>query len=171
MGKKVFCAAAEKNVMDAMGRSPKHIQKAVDALNAVVMKYAEESKRLDADKTGVRELIGRAKARPGCTCPKPPPPLLPSPPCDVFFSRPPPGPARRVEYQAIADKFSSYKADHVGREPTPRSLIGVREGDSIMHLTPKSAGGCPTGDGNLQSKKALCPTCQAIDDEFNYFQS
>ena len=40
----------------------------------------------------------------------------------------------------------------------------------INHLTPKAAGGCPTGYDNLQMHNDLCRTCQAIDDEFGKWQ-
>lgn len=151
--------------------NPRDMKSALRDLNQAVAKYAKPSRDLSQNKAGLRDLMKRAKKRPGCTCAKPPPPLLPSPPCDVFYSRPPPGPARKAQQDAIEDAWKDYKKAHVGREPTPPALVGVGQGDEVMHLTPKSAGGCPTGDGNLQAKKALCASCQAIDGEFSKFQA
>lgn len=61
----------------------------------------------------------------------------------------------------------------LGRPPT---VAEVRTERKVNHLTPKAAGGCPTGDtsklesGNLQAHGQLCPACRDIDTAFNAFQ-
>lgn len=162
-------AKAQAGVADAAGSSGEG--HAAAKLGEVFAKYAKESKELDANKAAVRHLIHRAKTRHGCTCSKPAPPLLPSPPCDVFYSRPPPGPQRKAQQEVIEEKWRKYRKKHVGKARTPKALVGVKRTEEVMHLTPKSAGGCPTGDGNLQAKKALCASCQAIDGEFSQYQA
>lgn len=58
----------------------------------------------------------------------------------------------------------------------PPSVAEVRKERQVNHLTPKSAGGCPTGDQsksdntNLQAHGQLCPACRDIDAAFNVFQ-
>lgn len=150
---------------------PKGIAKCEKQIAAIAVQYSEESLTVHRNKSDIRNLIHRAKLRPGCTCAEPKPSLLPSPPCDVFFERPPPGPERDERQKAIVEAWDTYRKKHVGKSRTPKALIGVKKGQQVNHLTPKSAGGCPTGDGNLQADAALCAACQAIDDEFNPFQS
>jgi hypothetical protein len=58
-------------------------------------------------------------------------------------------------------------AKSLGRPPTPQEF---REARKTNHLTPKSAGGCPTGKNNLQLHAKLCPACQALDARFGDFQ-
>jgi hypothetical protein len=133
-------------------------------------------------------LIDDAQARVGCTCPQPPPPLLPSPPCDVFFDNA--DETRRDErhdhivdswngerpnYQvnngilSVADTITALqnRLDNPIANPTQQQVQDERQ---VNHLTPKNAGGCPTGDGNLQPNGELCDACRRIDRRFNEFQ-
>jgi hypothetical protein len=138
-------------------------------------------------------LIAKAKARPGCTCTKKTR-VLPEPPCDVFYGRPPPESARREAQQdAIEDAWDAYRTTYqkkvgilsskrvrreltfkLGRSPSSEEVKTERQ---VNHLTPKSAGGCPTGDRtkfdntNLQAHGQLCPACRDIDAAFNEFQT
>jgi hypothetical protein len=128
--------------------------------------FATKSGELD-------DLLARAMARPNCICPKPPPPVLPSPPCDVFYKRHPPGPERTEQKERLDDEFKTYRlaALPLDDKDRPEPMRGVQLGEKVNHLTPKSAGGCPTGKGNLQRSGALCDACKRIDTEFNDFQN
>lgn len=44
-----------------------------------------------------------------------------------------------------------------------RLASGADKMARINHRVPKEAGGCPTGDGNLQPQQTLCEYCQQID--------
>jgi hypothetical protein len=55
-----------------------------------------------------------------------------------------------------------------GRPPTDAEYQKYVQGN---HLTPKDAGGCPTGSKNLQSNSKLCRVCQGFEDEFTRMQS
>jgi hypothetical protein len=140
----------------------------------------------NAEKQAYRQLIKDAMARPGCTCPKGTR-VLPNPPCDVFYARQPDESAARADQKNAIDlawhrfrpRFQNqhglpppgvHKAQlerQLGRRPTTKEMNSARQAN---HLTPKSAGGCPTASGNLQLHATLCPACQAIDTRFNRFQ-
>ncbi|MFE8602412.1 DUF4150 domain-containing protein [Archangium violaceum] len=162
----------------------------------------QERRALARDmKKRYRDLLARAKARTGCTCTKKTR-VLPEPPCDVFYGRPPAkdptdlrpnyqarnGHPRRIAQQdAIERAWNAHRSNYrrmvgirseawtirdlttkLGRAPTPRELNKER---STNHLTPKAAGGCPTGYNNLQPYGQLCPVCRGIDDDFGEFQN
>ncbi|PRP98565.1 DUF4150 domain-containing protein [Enhygromyxa salina] len=139
-----------------------------------------------------RSLIAQAKARPGCTCAQPTR-VLPEPPCDVFYGRSPPGPSRTSRATKIKKSWDEYRRDYqkkakipsarrvirtlsveFHRAPTQAEILRERR---VNHLTPKAAGGCPTGDiskpdnGNLQANYLLCPACRMIDEGFGEFQN
>ena len=98
-----------------------------------------------------RILLG-AKAH-ECTCQGR---VFPEAPCDVFrmnFGRTKESKAR------WEDASPDYRAEHK-----------VPSGTKINHLTPKSAGGCPDAEGNLQPHELLCDVCKAIDDAFTSWQ-
>ena len=116
-----------------------------------------------------RKLIADAQARKGCTCKSKKTKVLPEAPCDVFFDNP--DPAKRAARKTTIDdawrhykKTSTYQARH-GIKP---SMPDTEK--KVNHLTPKAAGGCPTGNKNLQPDRQLCKVCQDIDARFNPFQ-
>lgn len=144
----------------------------------------------------LKQLMADAKARPNpCpTCKSQQTRILPKPPCDVFF---PYSPARTdhakkaweaykktSNYQArkgiqtvtqsrarVTAKLSRAAAAAGQPPPTPRQINEAVTADrQVNHLTPKAAGGCPTGGGNLQPNRQLCASCQALDKRFNIFQ-
>lgn len=106
--------------------------------------------------------IAKAKARPGCTCKSKKTKVLPEPPCDVFFSYMPA--TKSVRTRHINAAWRHYKSTS-----TYATRTGTA-GSQVNHLTPKSAGGCPTGNKNLQPHKQLCGECQKIDKKFEDFQ-
>lgn len=144
----------------------------------------------------LKQLLADAKARPNpCpTCKSKNTRILPKPPCDVFF----PYSAARTDHARKAweayKKTSTYQqrngiqsvpvvraritakltqtAIATGQQlPTNRQInIAVESDRKVNHLTPKAAGGCPTGAGNLQPHRQLCGSCQALDNRFNDFQ-
>lgn len=101
----------------------------------------------------LRILMG-AKAN-ACTCNGK---VFPQAPCDVF--RPNNGQSESIKEPFDAEGF---KADY-------RERVGARKNTQINHVTPTSASGCPTADGNLQAHALLCPVCKAIDDAFTSWQ-
>jgi hypothetical protein len=130
----------------------------------------------------VKDLVKKAKDRPGCTCDKTgkKSTLLPSPPCDVFFAKP-------SHTGALWDDDTKARFQRTHKAPTgaaldtqaqqmfaaktnPRSLAHQRQLQrQTNHLTPKNAGGC-SSDQNLQANWDLCAACQVIDEEFNIYQ-
>lgn len=144
----------------------------------------------------LRQLLQDARARPSpCpTCKSKTTRVLPEPPCDVFF---PYSPARSDHvkkawntyrrsstYQArngikppaaaqamITARLTRARAAAGLPPPTPGEIKTAFEKDrQVNHLTPKAAGGCPTGGKNLQPHRQLCDSCKSIDDRFNDFQ-
>jgi len=156
---------------EAQRGNPKKLAKIEASINDVSTQFGQNDKNLADKKSRYNKLIHDAKTRPGCTCGTPKPPLLPSPPCDVFYQRPPPGEKRKAQQDAIEEAWNKHRAKSLKSRGRPAALVGVRSGEQVNHLTPKSAGGCPTGDGNLQAHEQLCPACQTIDGRFNEFQS
>jgi hypothetical protein len=132
------------------------------------------------------QLVADAKARNGCTC-KGKTKLLPEPPCDVFFDNTNPA-ARAARSAHIKDSWNNYRntstyqarngilsiPDTVTKLSAklhgPPSNEQVKNERQVNHLTPKAAGGCPTGNNNLQPMRKLCNACQQIDARFNQFQ-
>ncbi|REG25994.1 uncharacterized protein DUF4150 [Archangium gephyra] len=161
-----------------------YLQRAAD-------KQANWEKHADAkglDKAGqdyvgsIKKLLKDAQKRDGCSC-KTPTKLLPEPPCNVFFH-----PTTSKEAAAIRSKYDTHAPKlrksrgipvtdslvdavalqaKLGRVPTQEDIEAEVK---LNHITPKTAGGCPTGDGNLQPYGALCGVCKSIDDRFNKFQ-
>jgi hypothetical protein len=134
-------------------------------LNNIPRKFPNPAAQ--ATKTAeLKQLLADAKARAGCTCKSKKTKLLPEAPCDVFFDNPDPA-IRKARHQHIEDSWKNYK-----RTSTYAKRKGIDKGTNrkVNHLTPKAAGGCPTGNKNLQPDKQLCGACQAIDQRFNQFQ-
>lgn len=148
--------------------------------------YTANAVRRGKNPADVQALLAKARARPGCVCRSKNTRLLPSPPCDVFFD--PPDPART---KAIGNKWRNYrkkgkydkrfsiKTQAAADAEVIAENHGVAPPDlqrkselkrQVNHLTPKSAGGCPTGHKNLQANRQLCGPCQAIDAKFSDFQ-
>jgi uncharacterized Zn-binding protein involved in type VI secretion len=137
--------------------------------------------------TSYQNTIAKAKARPGCVCASKKTKLLPEAPCDVFFDNQDPA-QRRARKDNIDESWKHYRntstyqsrngirsipdstallTGRLGRAPTQDELRNDRQ---VNHLTPKSAGGCPTGNSNLQPMRQLCGPCQTIDKEFELYQ-
>ena len=127
----------------------------------------------DARSVRYREMIDQK--RNNCTCDGK---VFPEPPCNVFRRIP----ANRAHVseakwreqghpEAYAD---AYRASHPGRGPgsinkfmkdNPSERKPPVNGtfNQTNHLTPISAGGCPTSPNNLQPNDLLCATCKGID--------
>jgi len=78
----------------------------------------------------------------------------------------------RKEYQAIegipsVGTVTTTLTAELGRAPTQKETQDERQ---VNHLTPKSAGGCPTGDGNLAKNGSLCSVCRGFEDRFTKLQ-
>jgi hypothetical protein len=125
------------------------------------------------------DVANRKSASPPCTCSSK---LVPSPPCNVH--RRPLAPA---EKSAIKSAWNSLRDTYqgvfgvpseaqviadltpkLGRAPVQSEIQDERQ---VNHLTPKTAGGCPVGEGNLEKNGDLCPVCRGLDKRFGALQS
>ncbi len=135
-----------------------------------------------------KRVLQNAKTRKGCTCPKPvTTKLLPEPPCDVFFGEPVAPATRKQRTDHIKDSWDGYRNNSTYQRrhgiksvPDTKAKLNskgmratkkrIRMERQVNHLTPKSAGGCPTGNNNLQPSRKLCASCQRRDARFEQFQ-
>lgn len=126
------------------------------------------------DRRAYVEKVKNKQKELGCTCDGK---VLPEEPCNVFRE-----PICKSELDDIKLAHYHNAPDYRQERGMPRksmeaqSLLGISrpEADKIVkinHLTPKVAGGCPTGDKNLQLDFDLCNVCQNIDDKFGKWQS
>lgn len=115
------------------------------------------------------------KSKHGCTCKGK---VLPEPPCNVFrmpitksekkqIQREHSNNARRYR-QAMGMPETAEEAATLLKIPLRPDAEKVVK---INHLTPKIAGGCPIGKGNLQVDFDLCDYCQRVDDTFGKWQN
>lgn len=125
---------------------------------------------------GRRAMVDKVKrkAEHGCTCGGR---VLPQPPCNVFHK-----PVTKAEHTAIKNAHRS-NADRYRRSvgvPLFSEWMAafpdwqqkdLEKQVKINHLTPKNAGGCPVGEGNLQAHGQLCRLCQSFDDMFGEWQA
>lgn len=156
------------------------------------MNKVDSSGKLTPDALGkrarYRQLVREKDAR-GCSCR-----VLPEEPCNVHYE------TTQLERDEIIAKYDALKACRGYREaflgvpsmaivnpianaaraaaiaagdPTGNTAHAqaVQEQRKVNHLTPKSAGGCPIGDGNLAAQQSLCAGCKDIEDQFTVWQS
>jgi len=97
---------------------------------------------------------------------------LPEPPCDVYYVFPQkPGDTAKNESTAVRKKkeiereWDNHRPKYMSRRP---HLVSDEQ---INHRTPKAAGGCPAGIGNLVPHSRLTPECQAADKALTRAQS
>ncbi len=116
---------------------------------------------------GYDQLMQEVKDRKknGCTCNGK---VVPEPPCNKFYQGVTGSTTKRTgEKGKIADDWDAYSAKY-------RKKKKMATGKKVNHKTPKGAGGCPTGNGNLQphddGPDALCKVCQDLDDDFGKLQ-
>jgi hypothetical protein len=129
-------------------------------------------------RTLMQDVANRKSATPSCTCSSR---LVPSPPCNVFRR-----PVSQVEYEKIVDDWDDvrpvYQAHNgipsasavtatlttkLGHPPTQKQVQDERQ---VNHLTPKQAGGCSNGDGNLEKNGSLCEVCRKLEERFGKLQ-
>jgi hypothetical protein len=113
----------------------------------------------------MQEVKDRKKATPPCTCNGK---VVPQYPCNKFYQGVTGSTKKRSgEKGKIADDWDAYSAKY-------RKKKKMATGKKVNHKTPKGAGGCPTGNGNLQphddGPDALCKVCQGLDDDFGELQ-
>jgi hypothetical protein len=131
-----------------------------------------------AARSQIYEMMKKMKAQ-ACTCKGR---VFPSAPCDVFRPRVTQrtkditaawGDEGTMERYAKLYRMNN-KADiewFFAHNPKPKSWNETGKFEKVNHLTPKSAGGCPTAPGNLQPDGLLCKNCKKIDAEFGKWQS
>jgi len=147
------------------------------------LKRLHEEYKTEKDK--LEKLLKNASERPDCECPPPAPHILPSSPCDTFYETPADSGEQKKQKEAIQKLWMDMKGPAVeaikklgGAAQVPHALstmkvvkvVGGYRSDDYMHKTPRAAGGCPVGAGNLQNKQDLCKHCKEIDDGFGDFQ-
>lgn len=123
----------------------------------------------DEELNKYRTLSKKAVAPKSCGCP----PVAPSPPCDVYYRKPRAGTKRRKQQQTrIENKWNRFKSAQLNKAPADRipPLKDMQPDDQVNHLTPKQAGGCPTGQGNLTLDKKLCAACAQLEKDFKDVQ-
>jgi hypothetical protein len=120
---------------------------------------------LEARRKALKHRRGAVRAAKKC-------PSGPKPPCNVYF--------RISKEQADAnehewrDHQNTYKDDHT--MPLVKATRKDRKGHKIPqrgkvdHKVPTSAGGCPTGDDNLQIHSEMSENCQKNDDALGNHQ-
>lgn len=115
------------------------------------------------------DLSRRADAPKKCLCP----PVAPSPPCDVFYMLPVSKKKRDEQHKKIDGAWKNFKRAQLGKPPSQRiaPLKDMRDGNQVNHLTPKDAGGCPVGAGNLTLDRNLCYDCKKIELGFTKLQA
>ncbi len=181
----------EDNIQEESARRSQGIQKGIDAnkqalanalkggdadaITAAGFKLAKKEAELaeqnawrDKKLREYKELSRKAVAAKSCGCP----PVAPSPPCDVYHKQPSKGDERQKQHKSIDSKWRNYRKAQQQKASADRipPLREMEEDDQVNHLTPKSAGGCPTGQGNLTLDKKLCPACKKLEAEFTDFQ-
>jgi hypothetical protein len=131
----------------------------------------QPTERAIRNKKKYEEIKRRKKEE--CTCDGE---IFPQPPCNVFR---PPNAARTKRIEAEWDRAGQkekYADEFRTRNPTairdfvkknPKEPPPPKKGafKKVNHLTPKSAGGCPTNRQNLQPNDLLCKTCKKLDTE------
>ncbi len=136
----------------------------------------EANGRLTQKASERRVFVEKVKNRKehGCTCSGK---ILPEAPCNVF--RKPVTKAEKRRIESLHKKNGNSYRKRAGI-PTNEEALRLFPGKGqditdkiiqINHLTPKVAGGCATGDGNLQGHFNLCKTCQDMDAQFGRWQS
>jgi len=94
--------------------------------------------------------------------------VFPEPPCNVFRAV--------VSAAANARAHRRYRNWRRGASPEAAHMNSfipagaVNEDAQLNHLTPTSAGGCPTSPNNLQPNATLCQVCQDFDDLMGEWQ-
>ena len=127
----------------------------------------------------MKDVADRKSATPACTCSSQ---LVPKSPCNVFRRK-----VSDTEYNKIKSDWEYVRKEYQAIEgvPTvgavtatltaslghPPTQAQVQDERQVNHLTPKSAGGCPTGDGNLEKNGSLCGVCRGLDKRFGALQS
>ena len=76
--------------------------------------------------------------------------LLPEPPCNVYHI------ASKKEKDKIEKNWNRNRVKYKQKNNIPA-------GTPVGHRTPKAAGGCPTGPGNL----AVAPGCEDVEEELS----
>jgi hypothetical protein len=97
---------------------------------------------------------------------------LPEEPCDVYYVFPqrPADTEKKLSTtvrrsQEIEDEWNAHRNKYKRNRPR------LASGEKINHRTPKAAGGCPTGNGNLVPDSRLSAECLAADQDLSAAQS
>jgi hypothetical protein len=175
MAAMAIAAEEDKTGQCACCHKPKHAMGAAMTFSEFYGLNEKDSSGAPTAKALHRQgVLDKAMKREGCTCMSGGR-VLPQPPCNVF---------RRVtqaEKNAIVSKHNNNAARFRAKMNFPEStedvknMLGCTQEEAqkmtqINHLVPKTGGGCPTGEGNLQMNVDLCSACQALDHEFGEWQ-
>ncbi|MFQ5650080.1 MAG: PAAR-like domain-containing protein, partial [bacterium] len=127
----------------------------------------------------MQDAKNRKNSSPPCTCNGE---ILPKAPCNVFRK-----PVSAAEYDKIKNDWKNERktyqlkkgilseaqviADLTNKLGITPTQIEVENERKVNHLVPKTAGGCPTGDENLQPNGELCSVCRKLDKRFGDLQN
>jgi hypothetical protein len=126
----------------------------------------------------MEDVANRKSAAQPCICNSQ---LVPKEPCNVFRR-----PVTAAEHTQIENKWGRERKKYQKRNGIPSfgdvkaalttplrpapTDFEVDEERKVNHLTPKTAGGCPKGDGNLEKNGSLCQPCRDLDKRFGKLQ-
>ncbi len=162
-------AARKRLAIAQASGAPGEIAAAQAKLATEKVRITKQNRERDEELDKYRDRSKQAATPKTCGCP----PVAPSPPCDVYYRRPRAGTKRREDQQTrIENRWSSFKRVQLQKAPADRipPLKDMKPNDQVNHLTPKQAGGCPTGQGNLTLDKKLCSACAELENDFKEFQ-
>lgn len=118
-----------------------------------------EIHRKHADACGAMQMLREARAN-GSDCPNM---HKPGDQCATFFKKTNPKPDTSTRKGRAEIGFSDAVANKA-RKRWRKLEYTWTEGSEIIHKTPLSAGGCPSGDNNLVPKGVVSAECLALDD-------
>ncbi len=156
-----------EEIPDDPPRPPSHFERAGQSFaNPAFPRWEQDAAKLKAQRQARNNRRRRVAAAKDC-------PSAPKPPCNVYFKITAEN-SQLIEQEWDRNKVEIKEAMGV---PLVRASKKDKHGKKIPergqvdHRVPKTAGGCPTGEGNLQSHEAMSGPCQDADDELGKVQS
>jgi len=138
----------------------------IKLLNPELKTWKEDCKKVKKQEQALNNRRRRVAEQKKC-------PTAPKFPCNVYFK------ITSEKSDLIEKEWNSEQVDikEDMKIPFVKSAKKDKHGKKVPqrgqvdHRVPKTAGGCPTGQGNLQSHEAMSKPCQEVDDELGEVQS